>query len=93
VIPTNPIFVVNPIFPGQKKTYFFNGDILDPNRTFHDYRILNGDGIVTVPIEQMNLNAEIFWKKATKNSFKIKDRSNEIHDQITKRLFAKKIMI
>jgi hypothetical protein len=89
VVPTDPLYVVNPIFPGEKKAYFFNGDILNSNRSFRDYGISNGDRIVTVPIEQMSLNAEAFWRKATRNSANDKDRLNLPHNRQTKYLFAK----
>jgi hypothetical protein len=60
VIPTDPLYVVNPIFPGHKKVYFYNGEILDPNLSFNYYGITNHDRIVTVAIEQMDINAELF---------------------------------
>jgi hypothetical protein len=60
VIPTDPLYVVNPIFPGYKKVYFNHGEILDPNKSFNYYGVTNGDRIVTVPIEQMSINTELF---------------------------------
>jgi hypothetical protein len=89
IVPTDPLYVVNPIFPGDRKVYFYNGNILNPNRSFSNYNISNGDRIVTVPIEQMNLNLETFWRKTTRNSANNKERFNLFHDQQTKYLFAR----
>jgi hypothetical protein len=90
VIPTDPLYVLNPIFPGDKKVYFYNGDILNPNLSFTDYGISNGDRIVIVPIEQMNIQTEEFWRKATRNSANDKEGFSGIHDKQSKQLFARK---
>jgi hypothetical protein len=89
VIPSDPLYVVNPIFPGYKKVYFYNGEILDPNQSFNYYGITNDDRIATVPIEQMNINTELFWIKATKNSANDKKRFIGTSDEATKHLFEK----
>jgi hypothetical protein len=89
VVPTDPLYVLNPIFPGDQKVYFFNGNVLNQNHSFRDYDISNGDRIVTVPVEQMNLNVEVFWRKATRNSSNDKERFTGIHDRQTQVLFAK----
>jgi hypothetical protein len=44
---------------------------------------------VTVPVEQMNLQVEAFWRKATRNSRNDKERFSGVHDQQTKQLFAR----
>jgi hypothetical protein len=89
VNPTDPLFIVNVVFPGQKKVYFFYGKILNPVLTFHDCYITNGARIVTVPIEQMSINAEAFWKKATQNCSKDKNKLSVNNDQVSKRLVAR----
>jgi hypothetical protein len=89
VVPTDPLYILNPIFSGDQKVYFFNGDVLNPNRSFIDCGISNGDRIVTVPVEQVSLDVEAFWRKATRNSSNDKDRLNGFHDHQTKFLFAK----
>jgi hypothetical protein len=89
VFPADPLYVLNPIFPGQKKVYFYNGELLNPNRSFFDCGLSNGNRIVTVPVEQMNLNVEAFWRKATKNSSTDKDRFSGCHNKATKLIFAK----
>jgi hypothetical protein len=90
VVPTDPLYVLNPIFPGDKKVYFYNGDILNPNHSFTDYGISNGNRIITIPFEQMNIQAEAFWKKATRNNANDKEEFSRIHDKQTKQLFARK---
>jgi hypothetical protein len=89
VIPTDPLYVVNSISPGDQKEYFFNGDVLNPNHSFQDCGISNGDRIVTVPVEQMNFKVEVFWRKTTRNSVNDKERFTGIHDRRTKQLFAR----
>lgn len=89
VVPTDPLFILNPLFPGDQKVYFYNGDVLNSHCSFQDYGISNGDRIVTVPFEQMNLSTEIFWRNATRNSSNYKERSNGLHDEQTKFLNAK----
>jgi hypothetical protein len=89
VIPTDPLYIVNPIFPGDKKVYFFNGDVLNPNHSFTDYGISNRDRIVTVPAEQMNHQVEAFWRKATRSNENDKERFTGVHDRQTKQLFAR----
>jgi hypothetical protein len=89
VIPDDSVYIVNSVFPGQRKVYFYNGEILDPNHSFNYYGITNGDRIVTVPIEQMNFNTELFWRKATKNCENNQERYTSMNDIQTKRLIAK----
>jgi hypothetical protein len=67
VLPTDPVYILNPIFPGEKKVYFHNGEAINPTSTFLECKIVNGDRVVTVPIEQMNCDTLRFWKKATAN--------------------------
>jgi hypothetical protein len=89
VIQTDPLYVVNPIFPGDKQVYFCNSDILNSNHSFEYYGISNSDCIVAVPVEQMNLQVEAFWRKATRNSGNEKERFTGFRDQQTKQLIAK----
>lgn len=86
---TDSIDILNSIFQGDQKVYFFNGNILNPHHSFGDCGISNGDRIVTVPVEQMNLNVEAFWRKATRNGADDKERLNGLNDCQTKFVFAK----
>lgn len=88
VNPTYPIYIINPIFPGMKKVYFHNGHIINPNDTFLDCEIANGDRILTVPVEEMSPNAEIFWKKATSNSSKGNQKTFS-HDSKMRQIVSK----
>jgi hypothetical protein len=89
VVPTDSIYVLNPLFPGNQKVYFYNGDIMNINRSFKDYSIMQGDRIFIIPIEQMNANTEAFWRSATKNILDENEKYALTHDSQSKRLFAR----
>jgi hypothetical protein len=72
-----------------KKFIFFNGDVVNQNHSFREYGISNGDRIVIIPVEQMNLNVETFWRRTTRNSSNDKERLAGIHDRQIQFLFAK----
>jgi hypothetical protein len=40
VIPTDPLYVLNPIFPGNTKVYFYQSDILNMNRSLKITQLL-----------------------------------------------------
>jgi hypothetical protein len=89
VIPNDPLLILNSIFPGDKKVYFYNGQILEPKYSFNYYGITNEDRIVTVPFEQINFQSELFWRKVTKNSMNDQERFIITNDVEAKRFVSK----
>jgi hypothetical protein len=89
VVPTDSIYILNPLFLGNQKVYFYNGNIIDINRSFKNYLITHDDQIFIITTEQMNQNTETFWRNASKNILDEKEKFALIHDQRSKLLFAR----
>jgi hypothetical protein len=66
VLSSDPISVLFKLFPFGNKTVFYQGEIINTSSSFEYYGISDYDRIAVLNHDQMSLDTEEFWKKATK---------------------------
>jgi hypothetical protein len=83
------VSIILSLFPPGKKTIFCGGSVIDQKKTFHELCIKTLSRLLVINGENLSLNREMFWKKATKNDAELSRRLQSMKNPLAKRDFSK----
>jgi hypothetical protein len=69
---SNSIDTLFQFLPNGKKVVFYHGNIIYSSHTFNKYGISDYDRIAIIQEDQISIETEQFWKKATRKDFENK---------------------